>query len=248
MIELSVNVDHVATLREARGGTQPDPIYAALMAEAAGATGIVCHLREDRRHINDRDVRLLREVVKTRLNLEMAATEEMVAIAREVLPDIVTLVPERRQERTTEGGLNVVDQQYALQAVVETLHEAEIMVSVFVEPVLEQIEAAAEIGADIVELHTGHYANATSAEAARQELRRLQNAAEFARQLGLHVAAGHGLNYENIVSVCRIRAIRDVSIGHAIVARAVYVGFEQAVRQMVELIRYGCLLPPLELR
>ncbi len=246
-MELSVNVDHVATVREARGGTQPDPVFAAMVAELAGATGIVCHLREDRRHINDRDVRLLREVVKTRLNLEMAPTEEMVAIAREVLPDIVTLVPERRQERTTEGGLNVVHQRHYLQTVVEMLHEADIRVSLFVEPVLEQIEAAADIGADIVELHTGHYANATSPEAARQELQRLHNAAEFARTMRLRVAAGHGLTYDNIVPICRIQAIEDVSIGHAIVARAVYVGFERAVRQMVELIRYGRLLPPLAL-
>ncbi len=245
-MELSVNVDHVATVREARGGTQPDPVYAALVAELAGASGIVCHLREDRRHINERDVRLLREVVKTRLNLEMAATEEMVRIAREVLPDIVTLVPERRQERTTEGGLNVGQQRHYLRTVVDMLHESDIEVSLFVEPVLEQIEAALEVGADRVELHTGHYANATTSEVARQELQRLLNAAEFARTLGLRVAAGHGLTYENIVPICRIRAIEDVSIGHAIVARAIYVGFERAVRQMVELIRYGCLLPPLE--
>ncbi len=247
-MELSVNVDHVATLREARGGTQPDPILAALLAEQAGASGIVCHLREDRRHINDRDVRLLREVIKTRLNLEMAATEEMVGIAREILPDIVTLVPERRQERTTEGGLNVVEQHHYLHAVVEMLHESEIRVSLFVEPELEQIEAAADVGADIVELHTGRYANAATPEAAQRELHRLLNAAEFARQLGLHVAAGHGLDYTNIIPICRIPSIADVSIGHAIVARAVMVGFEQAVRQMVELIRYGRLLPPLQLR
>jgi len=247
-MELSVNVDHVATVREARGGTQPDPVYAAMIAEMAGASGIVCHLREDRRHINDRDVRLLREVVKTRLNLEMAATEEMVRIARDVLPDVVTLVPERRQERTTEGGLNVVEHRHSLREVVEILHKADIQVSLFVEPVLEQLEAAADIGADIVELHTGHYANATSERAAQQELYRLHNAAEFARRLGLRVAAGHGLTYENILPICRIPAIEHVSIGHAIVGRALFVGFERAVRQMLELIRYGRLLPPLELR
>ncbi|MEN3026372.1 MAG: pyridoxine 5'-phosphate synthase [Chlorobiota bacterium] len=247
-MELSVNVDHVATVREARGGVRPDPVMAAMLAELAGAAGIVCHLREDRRHINDRDVRLLREVVKTRLNLEMAATEEMVNIACEVLPDLVTLVPERRQERTTEGGLNVVEQQHYLQTVVERLHEAEIQVSLFVEPVLEQIEAAAEVGADIVELHTGHYAAATNPQAAQRELQRLLNAAEFAQRLGLDVAAGHGLDYDNIIPICRIPAIQDVSIGHAIVARSIFVGFEQAVRQMVELIRYGRLLPPLKLR
>ncbi len=245
-MELSVNVDHVATVREARGGTQPDPVHAAIVAEMAGASGIVCHLREDRRHINDRDVRLLRELVKTRLNMEMAATEEMVRIAREVLPDLVTLVPERRQERTTEGGLNVVEQRHYLRTVIERLHESEIQVSLFVEPVAEQIEVAAEIGADIVELHTGHYANAPTAQAARHELQRLQRAAEFARQLGLRVAAGHGLTYENILPICRIAAIEDVSIGHAIVARAIFVGFERAVRQMLELIRHGSLLPPLE--
>ncbi|MCS7176526.1 MAG: pyridoxine 5'-phosphate synthase [Candidatus Kapabacteria bacterium] len=247
-MELSVNVDHVATVREARGGVRPDPVMAAMLAELAGAAGIVCHLREDRRHINDRDVRLLREVVKTRLNLEMAATEEMISIACEVLPDLVTLVPERRQERTTEGGLNVVEQQHYLQTVIERLHEAEIQVSLFVEPVLEQIEAAAEVGADIVELHTGHYAAATNPQAAQRELQRLLNAAEFAQRLGLHVAAGHGLDYDNIIPICRIPAIQDVSIGHAIVARSIFVGFEQAVRQMVELIRYGRLLPPLKLR
>jgi pyridoxine 5-phosphate synthase len=162
-MELSVNIDHVATLREARGGTEPEPIQAALLAEQAGASGIVCHLREDRRHINERDVRLLRELVQTQLNLEMAATEEMVRFACELLPDIVTLVPERRQERTTEGGLNLVEQRELLRGVIGRLQEREIRVSVFVEPDLEQLETAADLGADIVELHTGFYANATSA-------------------------------------------------------------------------------------
>jgi len=244
-MELSVNIDHVATLREARGGTEPEPIQAALLAEQAGASGIVCHLREDRRHINERDVRLLRELVQTRLNLEMAATEEMVRFACELLPDIVTLVPERRQERTTEGGLNLVEQRELLRSVIGRLQEREIRVSVFVEPDLEQLETAAELGADIVELHTGFYANATTPESVQRELERLLNAAEFAKALGLHVAAGHGLNYHNIVPLCRIQPIRDVSIGHAIVARAVFVGFEAAVRQMLELIRYGRTLPPL---
>ncbi len=235
MATLSVNIDHVATLREARGGLEPDPVTAAHIAELAGATGIVCHLREDRRHINDRDVRLLRETVKTQLNLEMAATDEIIAIAWEVLPDLVTLVPEKREERTTEGGLDAVHYAHALQGVIKDFHRRGIVVSLFVEPDRAQLEAAAGAGADIVELHTGAYANAQSIEEERALLARVAQAAHDAATLGMRVHAGHGLNYVNTKKIAAIEEIGDISIGHAIIARAVYVGLERAVREMVAL-------------
>lgn len=237
MAELAVNVDHIATVREARGGIEPDPIAGAVIAELAGARGIVCHLREDRRHINDRDVRLLREVVKTKLDLEMAPTPDIVTIALDILPDLVTIVPERREELTTEGGLDVAARVSFYSDLVERMHEKEIEVSFFIEPEYEQIDAALEAGADIIELHTGTYANARSVEEAREELQRLSAAAEYAHQQGLRVTAGHGLNYLNVVSVVQIPQIVEVSIGHAIIARALFVGLERAVREMCALVR-----------
>lgn len=241
MAELAVNIDHIATIREARGGIEPDPIAGAVIAELAGAVGIVCHLREDRRHINDRDVRLLREVVKTKLDLEMAATPEIIEIAFEVLPDLVTIVPERREELTTEGGLDVAARVEFYTNLVERIHDKEIEVSFFIEPDTDQIDAALEAGADIVELHTGIYANARSAEDVRTELERLAGAAAYARQNGLRVTAGHGLNYINVVPIVGIPDIVEVSIGHAIISRAVFVGLDRAVREMCSLVRHGCL-------
>lgn len=238
-MRLAVNIDHVATLREARGEVEPDPVTAAQLCELAGAEGIVCHLREDRRHINDRDLRLLREVVKTKLDLEMAATEEIIGIAIETLPELATIVPERREELTTEGGLDVVGGRKHLKRTVERLNEHEIEVSLFVDPEPAQIEAAGEIGADKIELHTGAYARARTEEDQRMLLDQLREAARQASALGMGVNAGHGLNYTNISGILAIGEIEEVSIGHALIARAVFTGLEQAVRDMLALIRRG---------
>lgn len=235
-MRLAINIDHVATLREARGGVEPDPVIAAGICEIAGAEGIVCHLREDRRHINDRDVRLLRETVKTKLDLEMAATEEIIAIAIDTLPDLVTLVPEKRQELTTEGGLDVAGNKRHLEEAIREFHKHEIAVSLFVDPVQAQIEAAKEIGADMIELHTGEYANARNEQETIVLLDQLRSAAALGKHLGLGVNAGHGLNYVNIRPFTTIPEIDEVSIGHAVIAQAVFVGLEQAVRQMKSLI------------
>ncbi len=242
MVELWVNVDHVATVRQARGGSEPDPVFAALQAELAGASGIVCHLREDRRHIQDRDVRLLREMVHTQLNLEMAATSEMLNFATEILPDVVTLVPERRQERTTESGLDVAANPGYYTEVVQMLHDVDIRVSIFIDPITEQIDAAREIGADQVELHTGPYAEARSPEQQYEELNRLHDSAAYAASRLLNVAAGHGLNYNNVSLLIRtIPQIHEVSIGHSIVSRAIFVGFAQAVKEMLHLVEDAAL-------
>ena len=234
--KLAVNVDHVATVREARKVNYPDPVHAAVLAELGGAHGIVVHLREDRRHIQDRDVRLLREIVKTKLVLEMAATEEMIKIAKEIRPDQVTLVPERRQEITTEGGLKVKGRTAKVREAVEDLKEAGLKVSIFIDPDPEQLKAAAKTGADIVELHTGHYAEAEGEEEQDLEFTRLEEAARVARDLGFEVHAGHGLHYGNISPVAAIPEIEEFSIGHAIVARAIMVGMKEAVREMLCLI------------
>ncbi|MCS6999382.1 MAG: pyridoxine 5'-phosphate synthase [Bacteroidota bacterium] len=239
MAELAVNVDHIATIREARGGIEPDPVAGAVIAELAGAVGIVCHLREDRRHINDRDLRLLREVVKTKLDLEMAATPEIIRIALDTLPDLVTIVPERREELTTEGGLDVAARVEFYADLVEQMHEKDIEVSFFIEPDHRQIDAALQAGADIVELHTGHYANARTPHEVRYELEKLATAASYAHTNGLRVTAGHGLNYINVTPIVRIPQIVEVSIGHAIIARAVFVGLDRAVREMCALVRHG---------
>jgi pyridoxine 5-phosphate synthase len=236
MIQLCVNIDHVATLREARGGIEPDPVTAASIAELSGAIGIVCHLREDRRHVNDRDVRLLRETVKTKLDLEMAATEEIIAIALDVLPDLVTIVPEKREELTTEGGLNVADKLDYFRSVTERMHERDIEVSYFVEPDERQIEAAQQIGADMVELHTGTYANAHTLQEQDHELERLRKAARFAIEANLRVVGGHGLNYVNIKPIAQITDFEEFSIGHALMSHAMFVGVERAVREMVHLL------------
>ncbi|RLB11918.1 MAG: pyridoxine 5'-phosphate synthase [Deltaproteobacteria bacterium] len=237
MARLAVNVDHVATVRQARGINEPDPVIAAGIAEIAGADGIICHLREDRRHVNERDVRLLRQTVKTKLNLEMAAVEEIIKIALEVKPDIVTFVPERREELTTEGGLNVLAQEQYYTEVVKRMHSAGIKVSFFVDPDPEQIKAAKRCGVEIVEIHTGHYSEAKTEEEAEERFMQIKKAVEVAESLGLRISAGHGLNYVNIKRFKEIPQIEEYSIGHSIVARAIYVGFEMAVREMVELVR-----------
>ena len=238
-MRLAINIDHVATLRQARGGAEPDPIAAAHLCERAGAEGIVCHLREDRRHINDRDLRLPRETVTTKLDLEMAATAEIIAIARETRPELATLVPERRQELTTEGGLDVRGNTAGVRRAVAQLKDRGIRVSLFVDPVDAQIDAAAEAGADTVEIHTGAYANAPAGAARQELLEEVRAAARRARSAGLAVNAGHGLNYDNIVPFRSITEIEEVSIGHAVITRAVFVGLERAVREMLELVRAG---------
>jgi pyridoxine 5-phosphate synthase len=235
-MRLAVNIDHVATLREARGGSEPDPIRAARICEIAGAKGIVCHLREDRRHIKDRDVKLLRKTVRTKLDLEMAATAEIIRIAIDVHPDLVTLVPERRQELTTEGGLDVQGTKTYLRKTIKVFHSHGIPVSLFVDPVPTQIRAAAEIGADTIEIHTGEYANARTQKQARRHLEQVREMAILGRSLGLGVNAGHGLDYTNIRPIAAIKAIEEVSIGYAIISRSILVGLKEAVREMVRLI------------
>lgn len=237
-MRLAINVDHIATLRNARGEVQPDPVTAALIAEQAGADGIVVHLREDRRHINERDVRLLRELVTTKLDLEMAVTDEIINIACDVGPELATIVPEKRMELTTEGGINVIDNISRLKDAISELHNADIEVSLFIEPDVNQIDAAAEIGSDFIEIHTGVFANSTSEEEMYDELDRIRIAAKHAKKLGLGVNAGHGLNYSNIKIFREISEIDEVSIGHAIIARAVFVGINQAVKEMIDLINF----------
>jgi pyridoxine 5-phosphate synthase len=235
MATLSVNLDHIATLRQARKATEPDPVAAAVLIELAGAHGITCHLREDRRHIQDRDLDLLRKTVKTRINLEMAATEEMVRIALTQRPNLVTLVPEKRAELTTEGGLNAAGLTSDLAKVTASLQESGILVSLFIDPELTQIKAAAKIRADYVELHTGTYANATRA-AKNEALEQIKNMALAAHTLGLGVNAGHGLNYQNTPYIAAIPLVEELNIGHAIVARAALVGLDRAVRDMLDLL------------
>jgi len=236
MARLGVNVDHVATLRQARGGTDPDPLAAAVLVELAGADGIVVHLREDRRHIQDRDLRLLREMTRTKLDLEMAADGEMVKIALNIKPDLVTLVPEKRQELTTEGGLDVAGQRDRVQGIVSLLHNGGIPVSVFIEPDLTQVKAAHKICADFVELHTGRYANATRSKEADMEFEAITQAARLAYKLGIGVNAGHGLNYRNVKRLTHIPEIVEYNIGHSIIARSVLVGLVQAVKEMKALL------------
>ena len=236
-MKFTLNVDHVAFLRNARAETQPDPVTYALMAEQFGVDGIVVHLREDRRHITERDVRLLREMISTKLDLEMAAEDEIVNIALDVQPELATLVPENREELTTEGGLNVLDNLEHLKETIEKLHEGDIAVSLFVEPDVSNIDASAEIEADFIEIHTGTFANAETDEEMIEELERIRVAAKHAKKLGLGVNAGHGLNYQNIKDFRAIREIDEISIGQAIVARSVFVGLEKAIREMSDLIR-----------
>jgi pyridoxine 5-phosphate synthase len=233
-IRLGVNVDHVATLRQARKTLYPDPVTAASLAELAGAGQITVHLREDRRHIQDRDLRLLRQTCQTLLNLEMAATPEMVKIAYDVKPDLVTLVPERREELTTEGGLDVNGQRDTIAKIVRTLKDGNIPVSLFIDPDLDQVRASHKCNADRIELHTGRYAEGHNFKEREHELGRLIDAAKTGAKLGMGVAAGHGLHYTNVASIVEIAEIDELNIGHAIVSRAVLVGFDRAVREMLE--------------
>ena len=238
-MKLGVNVDHVATVRQARGGFEPDPVAAAILAELGGADGIVVHLREDRRHIQDRDLRLLKEVVSTKLNLEMALSEEIADIALEIKPHQVTFVPERRQEITTEGGLNVVKERKRVEQFARDFKKNNIAVSVFIDPDREQLQAAKLAKVNIVEFHTGYYANAIKPEDRRIAYHKIGESAVMARNMRLIVAAGHGLNYHNVTEIARILEIEELNIGHSIVSRAVLVGLERAVREMKELITKG---------
>ncbi len=236
MPRLSVNIDHIATLRQARKGIEPDPIAAAVLAELAGAWGIIAHLREDRRHIQDRDLRLLREIVQTKLNLEMAATEEMQRIALEVKPDFSTLVPEKREELTTEGGLEVASRVDFMKSYISRLQQAGITVSLFIDPDEKQIAASKKSGADWVELHTGAYANAKTEKDRDREFVKITEAARLAAGLRLRVGAGHGLNYVNVQRIAGIPEVEELNIGHSIISRAALVGLERAVREMRTLI------------
>lgn len=230
-IRLGVNIDHVATLRQARDTRYPDPVHAAALVELAGADQVTIHLREDRRHIQDRDLRILRQTVQTSLNLEMASSEDVVAIACEVRPDMATLVPERREERTTEGGLQVLGREREVAAIVRRLKDAGIRVSLFLNPDPESVRAAVEMGCDQVEIHTGFYADADDRSRDAQ-LRRVRAAIAEGARRGIAVAAGHGLDYQNVRAIARIPQVEEVNIGHSIVSRAVFVGLEAAVREM----------------
>ncbi len=242
MTHLAINVDHVATVRNARGITEPDPVAAAAICELAGAAGIVVHLREDRRHINDRDVRLLRETIKTRMNLEMGANKEIIEIALNLKPDMVTLVPEKRQELTTEGGLNVAGQKKKLAKTIDKMEKAGIPVSLFIDPEAKQVKAAHAIGATYVELHTGRYCDATNDDEREKEYQFIASAAEEAYQMGLRVNAGHGLDYQSTSRIAALDTIEELSIGHAIIARAVFVGLDQAVREMKRIVRDASMM------
>tara|TARA_R100000935_G_scaffold1222_1_gene3910 strand:- start:11477 stop:12208 length:732 start_codon:yes stop_codon:yes gene_type:complete len=235
-IYLGVNIDHVATLRQARGTRYPDPIQAAIEAEQAGADSITLHLREDRRHIQDRDVRMLADILQTKMNLEMAVTEEMLGFAELYRPADCCLVPERREELTTEGGLDVAGQQSRMHDACSRLAEAGITVSLFIDPEMKQIEAAAACGAPVIELHTGRYAEASSAAEAQHELKIIRQAAEKAHAMGLQVNAGHGLHYHNVRPIAEIKELVELNIGHAIVARSFFTGFQEAVREMKKLM------------
>lgn len=235
MIKLGVNIDHVATLRQARGTQYPSVVQAALRAEEAGADSITIHLREDRRHIQDADVYALRPLLQTKMNLEMAATDEMVDIALKVRPQDVCLVPEKREERTTEGGLDVVSNQDRIAEICDRLGDVGIRVSLFIAPDIEQIEAASQAGAPVIEIHTGHFAD-TSGSVQLHELERIRQAAKHAQELGLIVNAGHGLNIHNVHDIAAIPGMEELNIGHAIVAHALFVGWEYAIREMKSLM------------
>ena len=237
MSRLGVNIDHIATLRQARGGREPDPVWAAVLAELGGADGITVHLREDRRHIQDRDLRILRQTVQVRLNLELAVAAEMLAIALEVRPDQVTFVPERREELTTEGGLDVAGQLGRVANVVKQCRESGITTALFLDPEERQVEAALELGVTAVELHTGRYANAPEGPERERELAALRAAAARIVAAGLELHAGHGLNYQNVAAVARIPRMDELNIGHSIISRAVFVGLPQAVREMKDCMK-----------
>lgn len=237
MIKLFINVDHVATVRQARLHVEPDPVQAAMLAELGGADGITIHLREDRRHIQDRDVALLKATIKTPLNFEMAPTSEMVEIVTDLAPDQATLVPERREEVTTEGGLRLDSLQDDLKKTVERIQRAGILLSCFVDPRPESVKASREVGADAIEINTGRYSELAGAEEREEELERIRQAADLAASIGLAVHAGHGLTYKNVGPIAQVPHVEELNIGHNIVARAIFVGMERAVREMAEAIR-----------
>ena len=236
MLELGVNIDHVATVRQARKTVEPDPVWAAALAELGGADCITVHLREDRRHIQDRDVNLLRETVRCKLNLEMACAEEIINIACEIRPDQITLVPERREEITTEGGLDVVSQTEAVKKIVKRLQDRGIFVSLFLDPDRIQIEAGIAAGCDAVELHTGNYANAETEKKRHIELQRIQTAGKMVHEAGIRLHAGHGLTYHNVLPIASVPNMRELNIGHSIISRAVMVGMKEAVAEMKRLL------------
>lgn len=236
MIELGVNIDHIATVRQARRTVEPDPVWAAALAELGGADGITVHLREDRRHINDRDVRLLRETVRAKLNLEMSCNESIVQIACDLLPDQATLVPEKREEITTEGGLDIVSSQSNIAEYVARLKDKGVFVSAFLDPEAKQIEAAHAIGCDAVELHTGSYANAVTQTQRHEETARLLEGAKLISQLAMRLHAGHGLTYHNVLPIARIPNMFELNIGHSIISRALFVGLKEAVAEMKKCI------------
>ena len=235
MPRLNVNIDHVATIRQARGSTEPDPVAAAMIAELAGASGIVVHLREDRRHAQERDLEILRETVQSKLNMEMAATREMVKIAKRIRPDMVTIVPENRKELTTEGGLDVIRNFKNIKKTVSGLKSSKIFVSLFIDPEQKQVERSYEAGADMVEIHTGSYADTKNERLKVKELMKVEQSVNFALDIGLRVSAGHGLNYNNVLEIAEIQGIEELNIGHSIVSRSVLVGMEKAVRDMIRL-------------
>ena len=237
MARLGVNIDHVATVRQARRASEPDPVHAAVLAELGGAAGITVHLRQDRRHVQDRDLEVLRQTVRTKLNLEMAATQEMLRVALTVKPDQATLVPERREELTTEGGLDVVLNSVQLRPIVKTLAEGGIEVSIFLDPDLEHVKEAHKLDAQAVEINTASWADARDAKQRETALRRIVDAARLGKRLGLLVHAGHGLTYQNVVPIAALSEVSELNIGHSIVSRAVLVGMERAVREMAELLK-----------
>jgi pyridoxine 5-phosphate synthase len=236
-MRLAINIDHIATLRNARGGREPDPAFAAQICESAGASGVVCHLREDRRHIRDADVRSLRQSVKGTLDLEMGATDEIIRIALDIVPDFVTLVPEHRRELTTEDGLDVRANKKRLEEVIKAFHQKKIPVSLFINPIREQIDIAHEIGSDMIEIHTGEYAETLDVSKRHELLMQIQQGAGHAKSLGLGVNAGHGLDYSNVQEIASIPGIDELSIGYAVIARSLFVGLDSAVREMLALVQ-----------
>ncbi len=236
MPKLSLNVDHIATIREARKTYEPDPVAAAILAELAGAMGITFHLRSDRRHIQDRDVEILRKVCTTRLDMEMAATPEMIRIAVKYRPDLITLVPEKAEEITTEGGLDVIKNKKQIKDVIRKIHDHGLSVSIFVDPDTKQVQASSEVKADFIEINTGKYAEAREEKKRNKELQAVKKAAQLGKKLGLRIAAGHGLTYINVKPIAQIEGVEELNIGHSIIARASLVGVDRAVREMIALI------------
>lgn len=237
MANLCVNIDHIATLRQARGGTEPDPVKAVEIVEKSGAVGVTVHLREDRRHIQERDVFLIKKIIKTKLNLEMSINSEIVNIALKVIPNEATIVPERRNELTTEGGLDIKRNFNKLEKVIKRLKRKGIIVSLFINPDINQIKLAKKVGADYVEIHTGRYSEAKTKYAIKNELLKIKKAVYFAHEIGLNINAGHGLNYNNVKEISKISFIEDLNIGHSIISKAVMIGLENAIKEMIKLIK-----------